>query len=333
MVQTLPRVAVVIPSWNGVGDLRECLASLEAQQGVELEVMVVDNGSTDGSVELLNSDGVPHLELPRNIGFAPAVNLGVSSTDSELVVVLNADTVLAPDAIADLAANMSGDSRLGGVQPRILSLLQGQNQDADDPNALVYSLGQALTADGRAFEVGMGQRQGDGGFESGEIFGVCGAACLLRRELFDQLGGFDERYFAFYEDVDLNVRARVAGWSFHLVPTAVVWHVGNAAWRAGFDRPDADNARLVARNRLCTQVKFIPLRSLPRIALVELGSILRAIRARRLWPTLAGKLTAAAMLPRLLRDRSRLRKTGDLELARRWLGRGEGRPETSRRDP
>ena len=86
-------------------------------------------------------------------------------------------------------------------------------------------------------------------------------------------------------------------------------------------RPGAENARLVARNRLCTQVKFMPLRSLPDIALVELGSTIRAIRDRRLISTLAGKLAAMSMLPALLRDRRRLRDGGDMRLARCWLGR------------
>ena len=153
-----------------------------------------------------------------------------------------------------------------------------------------------------------------------EVFGVCGAACLLRRELFADLGGYDESYFAFYEDVDLNVRARIAGWRFAYVPEAVVWHVGNASWQAGFERPGAENARLVARNRLATQVKFMPLSAVPRIAVVELGALLRAASQRRLRATLAGKLAALGRLPRLLGARRRLAREGDPERARRWLG-------------
>jgi len=315
------RVAVVIPNWNGADDLRACLASLEAQQGVDLEIMVVDNGSTDESLDLLRSRGIAHITLPQNLGFARAINLGVAATDAELLVPLNADTVLEADAIAQLVEAMSAEPDLGGVQPRILSLVRGQTRDPDDPAARIYSLGQALTADGRAYEQHIGRPQGRLPVAAQEIFGVCGAVCMFRRRLLDELGGYDERYFAFYEDVDLNVRARIAGWTFRLVPTAVVWHVGNAAWQEGFERPGAENARLVARNRLCTQVKFMPLRSLPGIALVELGSTIRAIRDRRLISTLAGKLAAMSMLPALLRDRRRLRDGGDMRLARCWLGR------------
>ena len=131
-----------------------------------------------------------------------------------------------------------------------------------------------------------------------EVFGVCGAACLLRRQLFTELGGYDESYFAFYEDVDLNVRARIAGWRFAYVPAAVVWHVGNASWLAGFERPGADNARLVARNRLATQVKFMPARrrSPDRRGRGSAPSPAPPPSAACA-PTLAGKLAALRWLP------------------------------------
>ena len=285
-----------------------------------MELLVVDNGSTDGSVEYLAREGVPHVSLPENVGFAAAVNLGVSRVEAGAVLVLNADTVVEPGCVAALARALEEDSGLGGVQPRILQLEGEAPGDGGDPNARVYSAGQALTRDGRAFEVGAGEQQRAEFLEGREVFGVCGAACLLRRELFDELGGYDEGYFAFYEDVDLNVRARTAGRRFAYVPEAVVWHVGNASWSEGFRRPGADNARLVARNRLATQIKFMPLSAAPRIAAVEVGALARAARQRRFLATLRGKLSALLWLPSLIRERRRLRRTGDLERARRWLG-------------
>lgn len=324
-------VAVVIPSWNSLELLPRCLDSL-AGQGVEVEPMVVDNGSADGSVELLERRGVPHVALPENVGFAAAVNLGVSRTEAETVLALNADTVLEPGCLALLLDALEADPKLGGVQPRLLQLEGGTRApgedggparatDLPDPAAArLYSAGQALTADGRALELGAGQAQPPRLPDAHEVFGVCGAACLLRRRLFTELGGYDESYFAFYEDVDLNVRARIAGWRFAYVPAAVVWHVGNASWQAGFDRPGAENARLVARNRLATQVKFMPAAAVPRIAAVEVGALARAATQRRLRATLAGKLAALRWLPRLLRERRRLRREGDPARARRWLG-------------
>jgi GT2 family glycosyltransferase len=310
-------VAVVIPSWNSAGLLPRCLDSL-AEQGEELELMVVDNGSRDGSIELLGERDVPHVSLPENVGFAAAVNLGAARTRAPAVLALNADTALEPGCVARLAAALAADPGLGGVQPRILQLQPGAEEDV--ATARLYSRGMALGADGRAFEEGAGETQDARSATPREIFGVCGAACLLRRELFERLGGYDERYFAFYEDVDLNVRARIAGWRFAYVPEAVVWHVGNASWLAEAPRSGAWNARLVARNRLATQAKFVPVRALPRIAAVEVGALARAVRQRRFGATLAGKLAAVGWLPALLRERRQLRREGDPGLAQRWLG-------------
>lgn len=314
-------VAVVIPSWNGLEDLRECLASVRAQEGADAELMVVDNGSSDGTVPFLEREGIPHVALPRNAGFAHAVNLGVSRTTSPLVFVLNEDTVLEPDCLARLVASMPQERDVGGIQPRILALDRGARRDPDDPAAPIYSVGQGLTRDGRGREDGRGLPQASVRMERREVFGLCGAACIVRRELLAELGGYDERYFSFYEDVDLNVRARIAGWRFLLEPDAVVWHVGEAAWRRGFERPTADNARLVARNRLATQVKFVPLRTFLRIAMVEVGSFAIAAAGRRLRLTIAGKLEALRWLPELLRERRRLRRIGEPARATAWLGR------------
>jgi GT2 family glycosyltransferase len=236
------------------------------------------------------------------------------------VLVLNADTILDPDCLRRLAESMPRDPAVGGLQPRILALDRSTPRDRRDPGVPVYSVGQRLTADGRAEEEGRGRPQGAVSIERREVFGLCGAACLIRRELLDRLGGYDERYVSFYEDVDLNVRARIAGWRFRLEPEAVVWHVGEAAWRQGFERPTADNARLVARNRLATQIKFVGARTIPRIAMVEVASFVLAAAGRRLRLTLTGKLEALRRMPELLRERRRLRRTGDPELARAWLG-------------
>lgn len=314
-----PSVAVVIPSWNSLGHLPRCIESLGGQD-VGTELLVVENGSSDGSLAFLQREGVPHLALPENIGFAAALNLGVARTVAPAVLALNADTVLEPGCIEVLLDALGSDPTLGGAQPRILQLEGAADAPRSVDAARLYSAGQALTGDGRAVELGMGEPQGQWSAGRREVFGVCGAACLLRRELFDQLGGYDESYFAFYEDVDLNVRAQVSGWRFEYVPEAVVWHVGNASWLGSFERPGAENARLVARNRLATQVKFMPLGAIPRIAAVEAGSLLRAARQRRFLATLRGKLSALLRLPRLLRERRRLREEGELSNARRWLG-------------
>lgn len=322
-----PQVAVVIPSWNSAALLPALLDSL-AVGGPEVELLVVDNGSRDGTLELLRERRVEHVALSANLGFAAAMNRGVAATGAPLVLGLNADTVVEAGAVAGLAAALAADPGLGGVQPRILQL-EGE-RPGDPAAARLYSAGMGLTADGRAVETGAGEAQSSAYLRGREIFGVCGAACMLRRELFTALGGYDESYVSFYEDVDLNVRARIGGQRFVYVPEAVVWHVGNASWQAGFERPGAENARLVARNRIATQAKFMPAAALPRIAAVEAGALARAARQGRFLATLRGKLEGLARLPRALRERRRLAASGDLARPRAWLGRttpGEFGPE------
>jgi GT2 family glycosyltransferase len=312
------QTAVVIPSWNSLDLLRPCLDSLRAQDS-PFEPFVVDNGSVDGTVDFLRAEGVPHLALPANVGFARAMNLGVARTAAPAVLLLNADTVLEPGALRALRAALDRDPGLAGVQPR---LLQGDGAGGAAEDARIYSAGMALLADGRAVEVGAGEPLQRSEPAAREIFGVCGASALLRREAFEALGGFDESYVSFYEDVDLNVRARIAGYRFAYVPEATVWHLGNASWQVGFERPNAENARLVARNRIATQAKFMPATALPRILAVESAALAKALRERRLGPTLRGKLEGLRRLPRSLRDRRRLAAEGDLGRARRWLGAG-----------
>ncbi|MBS1846354.1 MAG: glycosyltransferase family 2 protein [Actinobacteria bacterium] len=311
------QVAVVIPSWNSAALLPALLDSLSVGPE-EVELFVVDNGSRDGTLALLRERGVRHLALPRNVGFAAAMNRGVAETKAPFVLGLNADTVVVPGAIGTLLAALSADPDLGGVQPRILQL--GAGGSTDISSARLYSAGMALTADGRAIETGAGEAQVDQWLRAREIFGVCGAAFLMRRSLFTEVGGYDESYVSFYEDVDLNVRARIAGWRFAYVPDAVVWHVGNASWQAGFDRPGAENARLVARNRLVTQAKFMPASATPRIVAVEFGALVRAALRRRLLATLHGKLEGLLRLHYGLWERRRLAEKGDSTDASRWLG-------------
>ncbi|HWG08651.1 MAG TPA: glycosyltransferase family 2 protein [Solirubrobacteraceae bacterium] len=305
-------VAVVIPSWNTAAHLGHCLDSLDAQDGVGMvETLAVDNGSTDGSLALIRKRGVRHLSLPANVGFAKAVNLGVASTDAPLILVLNADCFLSPGCLRALVAELSADRRLGGVQPRILQDAAGEAVNC------IYSAGQCLTRYGRAFERGWGEPDGPPYRSRDEVFGVSGAACLLRRELFADLGGYDEAYFAFFEDVDLNARARLAGWSFAYVPEAVALHVGHAAWGRA-RQAQRFNVELTVRNRLATAVKVLPVSGVAG----AVGLTMRSVAAGPLRGSgsaaLAGAVSALTWLPRLLRERRRLRR-GSTSALDGWL--------------
>src|SRR4051812_49865102 len=121
-------VAVVIPSWNSIHLLPDCLRSLE-KQGLPLELLVVDNGSSDGTRAYLEREAVPYLALPQNVGFARAMNLGVARVRARAVLGLNADTVAEPGAVRALLEALEADPALGGVQPRLLQL-EGNAADA-----------------------------------------------------------------------------------------------------------------------------------------------------------------------------------------------------------
>src|SRR5438094_954101 len=196
-------VVVVVPSWKSEHYLSACLETCARQDGVSVRVVVVDNGSTDDSAQVALGHGIRVIRLPRNLGFARAVNRGAATGTEAFIAVVNADAFLAPTCLATLVNKLSARPDAAGAQPRIL---QHEDQRDGRPRRL-YSIGQRLTRSGRAFEIGAGEPDGPRFATPRELFGVCGAACLLRREAFEQLGGYDERFFAFYEDVDFNIRA------------------------------------------------------------------------------------------------------------------------------
>jgi GT2 family glycosyltransferase len=309
-------VAAIIPSWNTASYLERCLDSLGAQSGVEVETMVVDNGSRDASLEVLQRRGVMHIALPTNIGFAAAVNLGTARTSAPFVLVLNTDCFLAPDCLRLLVSELAGDRRLGGIQPRILQ------EDGAEGNPRIYSAGQCLTRYGVAFERGWGEADGPPFADRSDVFGVSGAACLLRRELFTDLGGYDTTYFAFFEDVDLNARARLAGWHFAYLPDAIAVHVGHAAWRQQA-RSQRFNVELTVRNRLATALKVLPARGVVGSAALTLRSLAASPFHGTSGAVLAGTLTALRWLPRLLVERKRLRRNSP-QLLDAWLERAPG---------
>jgi GT2 family glycosyltransferase len=302
-------VAVVIPSWNAAEHLERCLESLAPTRHLA-EVVVVDNASTDRTPEVVSAHAATYVPLDRNRGFGTAVNVGVTRTEAPSVFVLNADTVVESGCLERLVAALETDGRLGGVQPRILV------KGSAPPR--LYSAGQRLLSDGRAIEEGAGTPDELSPVAPHEIWGVCGAACLLRRELFDAMGGYDERYFAFYEDVDLNARARILGWSFRYVPDAVVWHVGAGVWRE-LPKPAGFNARLVSRNRLATALKVIPGRYAGRVAYAELASLALSVSRGTLPATLWGKISVLRWLPALVRERRNLRRSAHPGALEHWF--------------
>ncbi len=221
---TLPSesVAVVIVNWNSGGLLRRCLSAVAAQTMQPAEVVVVDNGSRDGSADGLDDlyPGVRLLRLLDNVGFARANNAAVAALpDARWVALLNADAFAEPTWLARL---MEAAERW-----REYSFFASRLLDASDPERL-DGTGDVYYASGWASRRDHGRQAAAALRKTEEVFAPCAAAALYRRDAFVEAGGFDEAFFCYFEDVDLAFRLRLLGHRCLYVPDSVVHHVGSA---------------------------------------------------------------------------------------------------------
>ena len=282
-------LAVVIVNFDGERLLPDCLAALRAQTLAPTEVVVADNGSRDGSLALLRArhPDVGVLELHRNHGFAGGANRGVAATHAPWVCVLNSDATPAPDWLATLAA-APRDDRTWALGSVLVSASSGRIESAGDqyhPAGFAYKLlrDEPLSA------------LPD---EPYAVFAAPGAAPVFRRDVFDRLGGYEERFFLYYEDVDLAFRAVLAGYHALMVPAARVTHSLGATTRS------LARARFyVARNSVWCAVRCLP-ETGPRQLSRRWLSELRSNRPRCLVAVeLAGRAAGLAGLPLALRER------------------------------
>lgn len=218
------------------------------QDLADLQVVVVDNGSTDGTVPVLSPQfpGVEWLGLPENQGFCAAINRGAAQCTGEWFALLNNDTEPRSDWLSSLlaAARRHPDVRI--FASKMVSLR--------NPHVL-DDVGTAYTRSGRAFKVGYSEPD-TGQYEAErEVFGACFGAALIHRQVFESLGGLDERFFMYQEDVDFCFRARLAGHRCMYVPTALVGHLGGAS-SGGYGSPQA--LRLSARNAVWVVARNMP---------------------------------------------------------------------------
>ena len=209
--------SIIIPNWNGAHHLTTCLDSLRRQSYPDFEVIVVDNGSTDGSLELL-ARGYPEVRvvaLPENRGFAGGVNAGIREAQGEIIAVFNNDAEADSRWLEELAEALARHPEAGAVTPKVLLF---------DWREVINTAGDFYGVDGVPGNRGVWQRD-EGQFDREEyVFGAAGVAAAYRRAMLDEVGLFDEEFFSFCEDVDLAWRAQLAGWKCIYVPQAVVYH-------------------------------------------------------------------------------------------------------------
>jgi GT2 family glycosyltransferase len=223
-----PRAAIVIPNWNGIDLLAECLDSLRAQT-LAAKIILVDNGSVDGSVELVREHypEVQLIALDYNSGFTGGCNRGIEAAleqDVEYVALLNNDAVADAQWLERLVAAAEAHPEAGAVGAKILT----QDGKRLDSTGDVYSIWGFPFPRGRD-EADKGQYDAP---DLQEVMAVSGGASLFRTAMLRQIGLFDQRYFAYYEDQDLCFRAQLAGWKVRYEPAAVVRHyVGGSSTR------------------------------------------------------------------------------------------------------
>jgi hypothetical protein len=314
-----PEISVIVLNWNGRQYLEACLRSVSAQQGVAFETILVDNASTDGSVDLVRKQfpQVRCVSLSENRGFAAGNNAGAARAEGRFLAFLNNDTVADPHWLRALAAGIDLRAGFALATSRIVYM-----HDA----SIVDSAGDGLLRWGGAFKHRHGQpaRLAD---ESREVFGACGAAFVIARDVFEELGGFDEDFFASHEDVDLSYRARLRGYRCRYVADAVVRHHGSAT----LGTVSAASVFHGQRNMEWMYLKNTPapllVRTLPGHLLYNVVAAAHFARLGRLGPFLKAKAAALAQIPRVLGKRREIQRSRRVDAAaiepyleRRWLG-------------
>ena len=248
-------VSVIIPNWNGRRHLKVCLESLRRQSYQDFEVILVDNGSIDGSVEFVkeNFPEVTILQFEKNRGFSAAVNAGIKYSRGDYVALLNNDTEAHCDWLRELRAGFEEGGTVGFCASKVLFY---------DQRNIINSAGDAVSVTGYAWNIGR-DSQDDGRFDSKRyVFGASAAASIYRRQMLKDIGLFDEDYFAYFEDVDLSFRAQLRGYKCLYVPNAVIYH-----WEGGGSRRHGDLAVFyIERNALLNLVKNVPFLILFRYA-------------------------------------------------------------------
>ncbi len=307
-----PFVSVVIPNYNGACHLETCLQSLLKQTYAPLEIVVVDNASSDdsGQIVMRTAPGATLLRMTRNLGFAGAVNEGIREARGEWIAVLNNDTETEPGWIAEC---MEAAARHPEASFLACKIFQFGNRDR------IYGAGDCFLRAGIGYRRGQERQDCDEYCTEEETFSACGCAALYRRSALEERGGFDERFFAYLEDVELGLRFQFSEHRGWYVPRAIVYHHGGATSGGEFS-PLA--VRLRTRNALLLILKSLPNRIIGRciirIAFAQLFWLARVLAHGRLWSYLRGFLEVIPLLPAMLSARKTLMRVGRRPAEHLW---------------
>lgn len=263
-------VTVIIPNYNGKRLLKKCIETLEKQTCTDFKLLVVDNGSTDGSVdvssELLDME---MLALPENTGFCGAVNVGVKHTKTPYFILLNNDTEAEPAFVESLLAAIKKSDRIFSCGAMMIDYHRRE---------LIDNAGDYYTALGWAVARAKGRRTADYEAER-EVFSCCGGAAIYRTDAVHEIGLFDRNHFAYLEDVDVGYRARIYGYRNYYIPKAKVLHVGSATTGTRYNET---KVYLAARNSMYLIYKNMPfLQILLNLPLLFAGILIKFLFFRK----------------------------------------------------
>lgn len=266
-------VSVVIPNYNGEKYIKGCLDSLMKQSLKADEIIIVDNNSTDNSLEIIKEykDYIKLICLKENHGFSVAVNEGIKASRSEFVTLLNNDTELEENWLKELVKCISKEKRIFSCCSK---MIRYDNKD------IIDDAGDEYTILGWARKIGDGKNISQY-TEEKEVFSSCAGAAIYRKSILDEIGYFDENFFAYLEDLDISYRAKVYGYINYYCPSAKVYHIGSAT--SGSKHNDF-KVRLAARNNI-----FLIYKNMPNVQIIlNLIFILMGIIIKGIYFTIKG---------------------------------------------
>ncbi len=241
------KVTIIIPNYNGCHFMAPCLASLKEQTFTDYHILVVDNASTDGSLEYMrgNYPDIEVLALDKNYGFSKAVNIGIRHSRTPYVLLLNNDTAAEPHFLEEMVRTIERSPRIFSVSSKMLQMYHPE---------LIDSAGDLYTLVGWGVCRGC-SRPASNYTKECEVFSACAGAAIYRRSAFKKIGLFDENHFAYLEDIDVAYRAKIYGYKNLYCPAAVVYHVGSGTSGSKYN---SFKVRLSARNSIYLNYKNMP---------------------------------------------------------------------------
>ncbi|MCK5758886.1 MAG: glycosyltransferase family 2 protein, partial [Clostridiales bacterium] len=243
-----PIVSIIIPNFNGENFLETCLDSLMEQSYERIETIIVDNASVDNSIKLIKDSGleIELIKLDENTGFSIAVNIGIEQAKGEYIFLLNNDTSCEPDCITNLVNMISKDEKIFSVNSKMIQYNSREKLDDTGDGYCLFGL---------AYKRGYNQNS-KRKTKSRRIFSACAGASLYRKSILNEIGLFDENFFAYLEDVDIGYRANIFGYKNVYCPSAIVYHVISGT--TGIEKSEF-KTKLSARNNTFLIYKNMPI--------------------------------------------------------------------------